>query len=604
MLKRTTISLTIGGFAAVLSSCGGGGGGGGESSSVLDVDKYPNVPTPTATLLPSSGITSARNYPFLAADYSVKSFGFVEEEYLIEGKANSYDLPAPSVNLTPVTQNAVVLTKDNPYRTRMMVYRPVDPAKFNGTVIVEWVNASNGWDTPIHWFEQKNMIFRDGYAYVWISNQNQTISGANGLKSWSPTRYESLDVSNGGKFTKEELAYDILSQAAKTVRANPKVMGGMKVKKVISVGESQSAMRGGIYFNSVHPLTDNIFDGALLTNSGPAMRTDLSIPIIKILTETELAQAATNETTILQPDTEKFKTWFVTGSTHSNLTSLLPRTVQYVRDFNGKMINDACSIGQNSRLPLTHLYNAGIVALEKYVDKGTAIPTSPAMQITVSSTNPSVARDADGIALGGIRHPDIAVPVAMNSGVNSGTMPSGTTCNPLAGSHVPFTKAKLDSLYPTHADYVSKVTAAANKSVEDGFMLPADARDVIANAEASIYGHRLNCDGDNSGNLCQDQWLFPQNPTVHNLRWHIYVYYLPNRATILAPVDEAAIKIATAYNSPDSATKKMYFSQAVVSLQKYTDLIQSEATSGALSTEAATYLSGQANRLISELQKQ
>ena len=135
--------------------------------------------------MPSDGVSTARNYPFLAADYSLKAFGFVEQEFKIEGTANSYTIPAAAN--PAVTQDATVATTGNPYRTRMLVYRPTDPAKFNGTVIVESVNATNGWDTPIHWFEQKEMFLRKGYGYVWISNQNATISGANGLKLWSPS---------------------------------------------------------------------------------------------------------------------------------------------------------------------------------------------------------------------------------------------------------------------------------------------------------------------------------------------------------------------------------------------------------------------------------
>ena len=29
-----------------------------------------------------------------------------------------------------------------PFNTRVVVYRPIDPTKFNGTVIVEWLNVS------------------------------------------------------------------------------------------------------------------------------------------------------------------------------------------------------------------------------------------------------------------------------------------------------------------------------------------------------------------------------------------------------------------------------------------------------------------------------
>jgi hypothetical protein len=604
-IRTCMVLLMICGFTAgtaLLQGCSGG-----NSISSATVDKYPSVATPTVTALPSAGISAARNYPFMAADFNLSTFGFQEQEFLIEGKANSYNTNFSLQDLTttdntyPLTQNATVVSTGNPYRTRMMVYRPTDPAKFNGTVIVEWVNASNAWDTPIHWFEQKNMIMRDGYAYVWISNQDMTISGTNGLKAWSPMRYGTLDVTNGGKFSSEELSWDIFSQTAKAVRYDPKVLGGLNVKKVLAVGESQSAMRLSIYLNSYHPLTGNIYDGALVTNSGVAQRTDLTVPIIKVLTESELTTAQTNETTVLQPDTDKYKTWFVPGSTHSNLTSLLPRATMYVRDFNGKVISDPCSVGQNSRVPLSYVYNAGIKRLEAYLDNGTAIPTSPAMQITVSATAPSVTRDANGIALGGIRLPDVAVPVALNSGVPSASV-AGAACSEQGGTHVPFTKAKLDTLYPTHAGYVDKVTAAANQAVSDGFMLQEDAQDVINNASSSMYGYQLDCDGDSTGNLCQDQWLFPQHPSILNLRWHIYLYHLPDSASILAPVDQAAIQIASGYNTTDATMRKTYFTKAVALLNQYSSLIAAEAAAGTLSADAASYLTNQASVMIADLQ--
>lgn len=599
------------GVAVLLSACGGGDGG---SISAPVVDKFPNVATPTVTLLPSAGVSADRNYPFLAADYDPKAFGFTEEEYLIEGKANSYDINVSWAdigkygNTYPVTPDAKVVSSNNPYRTRMMVYRPTDAAKFNGTVIVEWVNASNGFDTPIHWFEQKNMVLRKGYAYIWVSNQDMTVAHDPGarkmtLKDWSPKRYGTLDVSNGGKFLAEELSWDIFSQVAKAVRSDSKLMGGMAVKKVLAVGESQSAMRLATYLNSYHPLTGNIYDGALVTNSGGAQRTDLSIPIVKILTETEFESkdtgyVGTNESMVIQADTDKYKTWMITGTTHSNLTSMIPRAAMYVRDFNGKVIGDVCATNSgNSRVPLSYAYNAGIVALEKYLNYGTAMPTSPKFQYTASATAPTLVRDANGIALGGIQLPDVAVPVAVNAGWTS------STCNAQAGSHIPFTKAKLDTLYPTHGEYVSKVTSAANQLVSNGFLLQEDAQDVIDKASASIYGYKLNCDGDASGNLCQDQWYFPQKPSILNLRWHIYLYYLPNRGKLLAPVDDAAMRIASGYNSSDAATKKMYFSQAVALLQEYSSLVQSESRNGTLSTDASNYLTGQASRLITELQK-
>ena len=32
-----------------------------------------------------------------------------------------------------------------------MVYRPEDPADFDGTVVVEWLNVSSGFDVAVDW---------------------------------------------------------------------------------------------------------------------------------------------------------------------------------------------------------------------------------------------------------------------------------------------------------------------------------------------------------------------------------------------------------------------------------------------------------------------
>src|SRR5436853_541311 len=81
----------------------------------------------------------------------------------------------------------------------------------------------------------------------------------------------------------------------------------------------------------------------------------------------------------------------------------------------------------------------------------------------------SIARDQFGNGLGGIRLAEMEVPVAHEG---------GETCG-LGGTHVPFTTAALDALYPNHGTYVSRVVHAANASVEAGFVLPEDAQATI-----------------------------------------------------------------------------------------------------------------------------
>src|SRR3546814_3419577 len=53
----------------------------------------------------------------------------------------------------------------------MLVYRPTDPARFNGTVILEWLNVSGGVDAATDWVVLHNELIRGGYAWVGISAQ-------------------------------------------------------------------------------------------------------------------------------------------------------------------------------------------------------------------------------------------------------------------------------------------------------------------------------------------------------------------------------------------------------------------------------------------------
>lgn len=96
-----------------------------------------NVPDATLTALAVGQVgASDRNYPFFAPDFDLKPFGFVLEEFSIEGKANIHDTPAPNGGTgenTAATPSANVVTPDVPYKSRIIVVRPESAAKFNGT---------------------------------------------------------------------------------------------------------------------------------------------------------------------------------------------------------------------------------------------------------------------------------------------------------------------------------------------------------------------------------------------------------------------------------------------------------------------------------------
>src|SRR5262252_208041 len=72
----------------------------------------------------------------LMGAYDLGALGYQTEEYFLTGTATSYRLPGPPP--ADGVWNAEA-DKSAPYATRIVVVRPTDPAKFNGTLLVEWL---------------------------------------------------------------------------------------------------------------------------------------------------------------------------------------------------------------------------------------------------------------------------------------------------------------------------------------------------------------------------------------------------------------------------------------------------------------------------------
>ena len=469
-----------------------------------------SLPTPTVTGPVASTALGdpGHDYPFYAAVVDLRSRGYVEEEFFIEGMANRYNTPAQAT--------ATIVDGGHPFKTRIVVRRPASAARFNGTVIVEWNNVTAGRDLDIDWFQTNEHLVRSGYAWVGVSPQRV---GVEALKVWSPKRYGTLDVTHGGAVGQDDLSYDIFAQAGQAVRAPGKVnvMGGLKIDRLFATGHSQSAGRLGTYVNSVHPL-GKVFDAVILHGGGGRVRTDLDIPVWKLLAETDVQNQAANR----QPDTNKFRTWEVAGDSHVDVKFTSYSRQLATRDGSpsapaatpaggrggrgtppsagqagarsagaptarglGSTSGNAggCERPPYSHIPFHHVFNAAIDHLVRWAKDGTAPPSAPPLEVTTVGPPAVMARDAAGNALGGIRLADHAVPTAVNTGVNSGP----GFCR-LYGSHEPFDAATLAKLYPTHAGYVAKVRDVTEQNLKAGYILKADADATIAEAEQSSIG--------------------------------------------------------------------------------------------------------------------
>jgi hypothetical protein len=106
--------------------------------------------------------------------------------------------------------------------------------------------------------------------------------------------------------------------------------------------------------------------------------------------------------------------------------------------------------------------------------------------------------DADGLSIAGIRPMELRAPLGTNTGWNVRKSDSrGPNLCGLNGSFIPFatTRAErmasgdprksLEERYRDHEGYVSAVRQAANKLVDQRFLLPEDAKRFITEAEAA-----------------------------------------------------------------------------------------------------------------------
>ena len=283
------------------------------SASPLTANAADVVTVPAATL---TEVNVPGTSPMSATAVDLKAAGYTAKEFYAEGLANRYT----GANANTFT-TATVLDGGNPYRTRVMVRYP-KPNKFNGTLAVEWTNVTIGVDFEFATAEASEYLLREGYAVAIVSAQRV---GVERLKTWSPQRYPglSVDVNKCGVdgtslCTGDPLSYDIFAQITQALMDNvggtAAPMPGLRVKDAIAIGQSQSAGRLAIYYNTIQPL-HNVFDGIAFWDRSGQLRADLTVPAISVNSE-GLGGSFGGAAWTTSEYTRK---WDVAGSTHASL---------------------------------------------------------------------------------------------------------------------------------------------------------------------------------------------------------------------------------------------------------------------------------------------
>jgi hypothetical protein len=390
-------------------------------------------------------------YPFFATYQDLAAVGYVEQEFLVSGLADARATSGPNVGS--------VIAEDVPYTTRVIVRRPADAADFSGTALVEWQNVTAGYDLDALW--DFDSITRDGDAWIGVSAQPV---GVNQLRTWSPTRYGSLDVTGGGQFL-NELSYDIYTQAAKALvdPAGVDPMGGLDVETLLSIGASQSSRYQAVYYDHILPTVEPVFDGyAIIVGQAPSRVGDE--PVFQVLSETDVSAAGA---ALRRPDDEVFRRWEVAGAAHSGWAGQEYRAPLSLRDL-GAVPEYTCGQPPFSRVPLDMVISAAYDHLVRWVEEGVAPPSAPYLEFDADGNK---VRNELGLAQGGIQLSQVAVPTALNSGTNSGA----SFCF-LFGTHQPFTAEQLAALYKNPGQYISAVGEVDRANLRAGYLEVADAR--------------------------------------------------------------------------------------------------------------------------------
>jgi hypothetical protein len=149
-----------------------------------------------------------------------------------------------------------------------------------------------------------------------------------------------------------------------------------------------------------------------------------------------------------------------------------------------------------ARLDWTPVSRATLLALDRWVGQNTAPPANRLMPLEPALGDADVLgapkylvgaviqrpkRDADGNVLGGVRLPDVAVPLGVHAAQQE---PKSFSCA-LAGAFLPFPQAKIIERYKDRDDYVNRIRLAARALQADGFLLAEDAA-VIINAATTM----------------------------------------------------------------------------------------------------------------------
>ncbi len=430
--------------------------------------------------------------------YDVRPAGYVAEEFLLSGLANVYDTVTMADSLemnsrdTPAdlgrrTFERKVVAPHRPYTTRVVVYRPADPAKASGRVIMEPTHPIGGGMLSV-FGPMNDIITANGDIHVSVSIPVTF----DALKRSDPARYGALTAEHPTQI------WGMLRDAGIAVKLHRSLIPAIyPTRTLIMTGYSYTGVATATFANFHHndtrtPQGRPVYDGYLPMANATFVR-PLDAPVMRMNTQSDYDSfgGLHNRSPDSDSASGRHRLYEVPGAAHIRQEAAWPGLAPRPHPLNnfvapaaipqgGEQATCKASFPADSRendFPFHHYAAAALENLYIWIENGRAPPPGALIATTPDGR---IRLDATGNALGGLRSSQLDVPIA-TYGVGSGK------CM-LAGYTAPFPDARINRLYGDRDGYAKRVDRRVRELVSARLLRPREAAFITAEAAQHPLG--------------------------------------------------------------------------------------------------------------------
>lgn len=415
--------------------------------------------------------------------WDMSGAGYVSEEFIVSGTADVNQAVAMADAANMLVRDNVkdmaqrdfslkTIKKNQPYTTRIVVYRPVDPKKFSGNVVFETLHPSGGGRSVV-WDMLNAYFVSRGDAFVGVQHPSTFVV----LKTSDAQRYDGLAVADNTQL------WGSIAQVGALVKSNGATspLKGYAVKHLFLTGYSFTGAATTSFANWYHERTKladgrPVFDG-YISNANSMYNRPLSVPVMRMNTQGDFDSFGGVNNRRFDSDDKgsQYRLYELTGAAH--VTQPVPPapgakrprapTGSATSTNQPRFSAESCSAqypkGFETNSYPVHLFLEGMFDnMYRWVADGTKPPSGKRIR---RDADDITMKDTHGNAIGGIRLPHIEISSA-TYGVGA-----GDDCF-LFGYQLPYAPDKLKTMYGTYDVYVDALRLSAERQVKEGWLRP------------------------------------------------------------------------------------------------------------------------------------